>query len=307
LQQTKLGLVADVGGTNIRLALVEYGRGVVGETRTETPSSPTPARVLNRIAEMMTWLPGGVELASGLVLGIPGLVDADQGVVLANANLGWRNVALQCLAEERFGLPAMIQNDVRLHTLGEWRFGAGRGLTSEQSMADVVIGTGLAMGLVSGGRLLNAPQSGEVGHVTWDRSGVRCGCGKIGCVETVVGAKALRRRYREHELPADDFAVDVVGALKNNASEALGIWQEFCQALAFGLSMIVMLIHPDLIVLSGGVVQSLPLWEPILIKALEEQLFPGSLNSFQIIASKLADSAPYLGGMSLLFDAPSVP
>ncbi len=293
------GFVADIGGTNMRLALVARDGGAFREIRSKTPSLPTPERVLDRLAEMMSALGGG-EQATGLVLGIPGLVDAETGVVRINANLGWRNVALADAARQRLGLATMIQNDVRLHTLGEWRFGAGRELTPRQTMADVVIGTGIAMGLVSGGQLLNTPESGEIGHITWDRQGIRCGCGKTGCVETMVGAKALIRLFREQGLPADDFAHDVVGSLRAGRPESVRLWNQFSRALAFGLSVVVMVVHPDLIVLSGGVGQSFGWWRPMLMKALQDELFSDSLSGVRITTSALADRAPYLGGLTLL-------
>ncbi len=286
----------------MRMALIARDPGVVREVWAKTPPCPTPERVLDRLAAMITEL-GGAEPAAGLVLGIPGLVDADTGVVRINANLGWRNVALADAARDRLGLSTMIQNDVRLHTLGEWRFGAGRELTPRQTMADVVIGTGIAMGLVRGGQLWDTPESGEIGHITWNRDGIRCGCGKTGCVETMVGAKALTRLFREQGLPADDFARDVVGTLQAGQPESLALWNQFCRALAFGLSVVILVLHPDLIVLSGGVAQSLSWWKPMLMKALEDELFLGSLSQVRLATSTLADRAPYLGGMSLLLDA----
>ena len=296
-----LGFVADVGGTNLRLALVARDRGVIQEVRAKTPSSPTPERILDCLADMIAEL-GGTRQAAGLVLGIPGLVDAEAGLVRINANLGWRDVALGRAAHDRLGLGTLVQNDVRLHTLGEWQFGAGRGLGPRQTMADVVIGTGVAMGLVSSGQLLKTPESGEIGHVTWNRGGIACGCGKTGCLETMVGAKALTRLFRERGLATDDFARDVVGALRTGQAEGVEAWTQFSQALAFGLSIIVMVLHPDLIVLSGGVAQSFPWWKPLLMRALSGELFADSLSRVHIAVSTLGDSAPYLGGMSLLVD-----
>lgn len=302
MSQKHLGWVADIGGTSIRLALVSRIGEVVREEREPTPADPTPQAVVDvveRLSELI--LPAKREDLLGMVLGVPGIVDARRGLVLLNANLGWRNVPVAELAMARFGLPVRIENDVRLHTLGEWKYGAGRALAPGSSFSNVVIGTGVAAGVLVHGVLLEEPESGEIGHLTWQRNGWSCGCGKVGCVETVVGAKGLRRLFAEAGHPVTNFMADVVTPFQNQEPWAVALWNTFVRGLAFGLSALIMVAHPELIVISGGIGASFSLFEPMLLSALSDELFPGSLAQIQIVGSVLTDRAPYLGGVHLLF------
>lgn len=292
------GWVADVGGTNLRLALVQQGRGVTLEKRVRTPANKEPESILKAIRELLRAMPDPLAPSRGIVVGIPGLVDSPAGNVLLNANLGWHHVPIRRLAEEFLDMPVWVENDVRLHTLGEWQFGEGARC---RTMADVVIGTGIAAGLSIHGQVLSGSVIGEIGHLTWDRHGILCGCGKSGCVETVVGTKGLRRLVMEMGHPSDDFVRDVVQPLERNEPWARRVWQEFSQALAFSLSTLVLGIHPEVIVLSGGIVTSFSLWGPLLSEALSHELFSGAEDDWQLKISSLGDAAPYLGGMALLF------
>ncbi len=295
------GWVADIGGTNIRLALMRRDEGVVIEKRRNTPTSPEPERILDVIKAMMADI-GEPPNTAGIVLGIPGLVDSVRGVAVHSANLGWRQVPIRALTEVRLGLPTQIENDVHLHTLGEWNTGAGQALGVHDRFVDVVIGTGIAAGIVVHGKLVHAMGVGEIGHLTWDRQGACCGCGKIGCVETVVGAKGIKRMYQRLGHPTDDFLGQVVQPLESREPWAVEIWQEFVKVLAFSLSTLIMMLNPSVIVLSGGLVASFPYWESLLREALDQELLSSMRQSVDLVASRLADQAPFWGGSALLFE-----
>lgn len=296
-----LGWVADVGGTNIRLALVGHRGEILREDQCATPPVPTPMAVLDVLESLCANTSIDRRAIQGLVLGIPGVVDSGNGMVKLNANLGWRNVPLEKMGRERFGLPVVLQNDVRLHTLGEWKYGVGRQLDGAKTFTDVVIGTGIAAGLVVGGQLLQDPATGEIGHLSMDRSGWPCGCGKRGCVETVVGAKGLRRLCMEAGHPVESFMEDVVVPLIEREPWAVKVWQTFAAGLAFGLSALIMVLRPSVVVLSGGIAGSFMHWQAMLWEALAGELFPGALAETEIVASALSTRAPYLGGSYLLF------
>lgn len=297
-----LGWVVDIGGTNIRLALMRRGEGAVVEQRLNTPASPEPERVLDVIEALMTKSRVSANSAEGIVLGVPGLVDPGLGMAIQSGNLGWRRVPIRALAEARFGLPVRIENDVHLHTLGEWKIGAGRHLGPQDRFVDVVIGTGVAAGIVVHGQLVRGPGVGEIGHLTWDRHGARCGCGKIGCVETVVGAKGITRIYQSLGYPTEDFLGQVVQPLEAGEPWASRVWQEFVQALAFSLSAVIMVVNPTMIVLSGGLVASFPHWGKRLREALDQELFVSMRERLKLVTSRLGDRAPFWGGSFLLFD-----
>jgi predicted NBD/HSP70 family sugar kinase len=142
----------------------------------------------------------------GIGVGTPGVVDAD-GTVLDAPNLGWADVHLARSLHEALGLPVFVANDANTAALAEHTFGhAGEG-----GLMLVRVGKGVGAGLILGGQLLHGHRAaaGEIGHVVIDPAGTTCACGRVGCLETVLGVPRLRARL-EHDGPA---ALGQVGEL----------------------------------------------------------------------------------------------
>jgi predicted NBD/HSP70 family sugar kinase len=133
----------------------------------------------------------------GVGVGTPGVVDAD-GTVLDAPNLGWENVHLARSLHEALDLPVFVANDANTAALGEHTFGqAGEG-----GLMVLRVGKGVGAGLILGGQLLHGHRAaaGEIGHVVIDPAGTTCACGRVGCLETVLGVPRLRQRL-EHDGP----------------------------------------------------------------------------------------------------------
>jgi predicted NBD/HSP70 family sugar kinase len=129
----------------------------------------------------------------GVGLGSPGVVDGN-GVVLDAHNLLWAGVDLTGILRSRLGLPVYVANDATTAVLAEYTFGG----TTAADLMLVRIGTGVGAGLVVGGALVqgHAWAAGEIGHVVVDPAGLRCACGRAGCLETVVAVPRLRHGDR---------------------------------------------------------------------------------------------------------------
>lgn len=133
----------------------------------------------------------------GIGVGTPGVVDAD-GTVLDAPNLGWQDVHLARSLREELTLPVFVANDANTAALAEHTFGhAGEG-----GLMLVRVGKGVGAGLILGGQLLHGHRAaaGEIGHVVIDPAGAACACGRVGCLETVLGVPHLRQRL-EHDGP----------------------------------------------------------------------------------------------------------
>ncbi len=172
-----------MGGTNIKTGIVNLEDGSVIYSST----IPTLGRaghkvVMTRIADQIleTIRTGGFSVRDigGVGIGVPGVLDLDQGVTLFLPNLpgNWRNVAMSAFIEGKTGLPVSILNDARAITYGEWKFGAGRGV---ETMACFTLGTGIGGGLVINNKLHLGigGTGGELGHQCVDMNGPICGCG----------------------------------------------------------------------------------------------------------------------------------
>jgi glucokinase len=187
----------DLGGTNLRAAIVDVDSG---EVRSQS-SILTLARegydpVMRRMADLINQLIQSAGLSrdeiSGIGIGVPGVLDLEKGETLLLPNLAgtWPHVPLRDTIAGLTGLPTALLNDVRSITLAEWRFGAGHGF---DTVAVLAIGTGIGGGLVINRQLHLGigGTGGELGHMVIDYNGPRCGCGNYGCLETYASGPAI--------------------------------------------------------------------------------------------------------------------
>lgn len=228
-------LGVDIGGTKIATGLVDQKAQVSG-----VRSVPTLANQGYDVSIRQVW--GAIEESlTGDVTAIgicaPGPLNPKTGVVLNPPNLpGWNNVALQEMAQARFGLRVRVENDCNAAGLAEARFGAAKGCSSVFYAA---IGTGIGSGIILDGKIYHGKNgaAAEGGHVSIDyRSETVCRCGSIGCIEALASGHVLER------MGAYDL---------NNLAIQLGAW----------LGSVVSLLDPDIIVIGGGVAK---IGEPLL-------------------------------------------
>ncbi|TQK42422.1 glucokinase [Streptomyces sp. SLBN-118] len=240
-------VAVDLGGTTIKAARFN-AQGVAEETlRLATPFSEGPEAVVAAVVRAATTL---VRLGTAAVgLCAPGLIDDAAGVVRYASNLGLRDTPLTAAVADRLRLPVTLEHDVRAACLAEQRLGLGTGI---QDLLVVVLGTGVAAGIVSSGRLLRGDKgfAGEFGHIPVHADGELCACGQHGCLEAYVSASALVRRYRRAGGIAEN-AADVTARLKTDP-DAARLWAEGTDALGRALVATTVLLDPQRIVLAGG-------------------------------------------------------
>jgi predicted NBD/HSP70 family sugar kinase len=192
---------------------------------------------------------------AGLGLGLAGLVDHHAGRVAWSPLLTEREVDLRAFAEARFGLPVQIDNDANLLTLAELWFGAGR---ATSDFVVVTIEQGVGMGLVLGGRLMRGTRGMgmELGHTKVALDGALCRCGRRGCLEAYVADYALAREAAtalalDRPLPPAQALEALFAAARAGDGAAREIFDRARRYLALGLSNVVQIFDPALIILSG--------------------------------------------------------
>ncbi|MGI5323093.1 ROK family protein [Actinomadura nitritigenes] len=198
-------IAIDVGGTSMKAALVPApsgpagsGAGAGGEVLlSETwPTDRTDpvGGILDFAAHIAARADALGRPARAAGIAVPGIVDEASGTAVRAANLGWRDVPLLHLAEERLGVPVAVGHDVRTGGLAEAVLGAGRDAGDFVFMA---IGTGIAAALILNGTTYPGVSgwSGEVGHIVVRPGGEDCACGNKGCLETYASAASIARRY----------------------------------------------------------------------------------------------------------------
>jgi glucokinase len=256
--------------------------------------------------QIRRWLPEALQATSPAAIGIGfgGPVDWRRGRIARSHQIaGWSEVRLRDWIHEITGLPVSVDNDANVAALGEAHYGSGRGA---RSVFYVTLGSGVGGGLVMDGRIYHgaAPGESEIGHVRLDKSGVR--------VEDRCSGWAVDRRIREAiaAQPGGTLASLVRNstsgearflktALDKGDPAAHGILSELADNLAFGLSHVVHLMHPDRIILGGGLAL---VGEP-LRQAVAEAMPPYLMEVFKpgppILLSELREDAVPTGALLL--------
>ena len=281
---------------------------MTAECSIPTRSEEGPGAVLDRIATALTEFG---EKPRAIGIGVPGLIDLKHGHTLFLPNMpgNWRGIPVAETLRTRIGCPVYLLNDVRMATLGELTFGYGRGI---RDMVFLAIGTGIGGGVVLDGRLRLGPlgAAGELGHQTILPDGPLCGCGSRGCLETVASGPALSaegiRLMRSGLAPnlhnlvdgsADavttkamvDCGDEAVNAAIVRASTYLGI----------GVANVVTSLHPELVVLGGGVANIGSLLFDTVRKTVRERVRMFPVDGVRIERSLLGDKAGLFGGFAL--------
>ena len=256
--QGDLVIGVDVGGTTIKAAILDSDGLEYRRSEQPTPRHLGPdaviATTIEAIVELRAELPEGARLrAVGLV--VPGIVDAEQGIAVYAANIGWQQLPLRQIVAEAVGLPVILDHDVRAAGLAELELGAGRGL---QEVLFVALGTGIAAAVITRGQVSAGAtgRAGELGHLPVFPEGEWCACGQRGCTETYASAAALSRRYSAASGISDVPAKDVISRATAGDRLADEIFQDAITALGRALVNYILLMDPELILIGGGMAAS---------------------------------------------------
>jgi glucokinase len=307
---------ADLGGTTIGLALGTATGEILAQTSLLTQSHEGPERVLERIAAaLVAFAKTTGQQPRGLGMGVPGLLDFATGTTLFLPNLPtqWRNVPVKAVLERHLGYPVFLLNDARLAALGENALGWGRD-GSARTMVFFTVGTGIGGGVVVDGRLRLGPlgAAGEIGHQTIVPNGPLCGCGNYGCLETLASGPAIAaeaiRLMRSGMTPAlhartggDANLVSPATVAESAATDEplRDLIRRTGEYLGIGAGNLVTALHPDLVVIGGGVsgmgeLLLAPIRETVRRRV---RMFP--VDGVRIECSQLGDRAGTLGGLVL--------
>ena len=307
----------DLGGTNIKAAFAGADGKIVRQDSVPTESYEGPDGVLGRIAGLVNKLAddAGAKPAA-LGMAVPGLADLKNGVTkfLPNLPTQWRDVPVRDTLSPKVGCPVYLLNDVRTATLGELTFGHGREMPNA-TMAFFALGTGIGGGVTIDGKLRLGPlgAAGELGHQTVVPDGPRCGCGNFGCVEAVASGPAITAEGVRLMLSGQ--APQLHGLVEGDASKVTtenmakaaaagdepvkGAIVRAAQYLGIAVANVITILHPDLIVLGGGVAAIGGLLFDTVRETVCTRVGMLPTDDIAIKPSKLGDQAGALGGIAL--------
>ncbi|ASO23072.1 glucokinase [Actinoalloteichus hoggarensis] len=314
VEDTRQVVAVDVGGTEIKAALVSVGpadavplrrrrrhtpRAAIAEGASAEEQAAAGTRTVELVVDAVHELIDELRAeATGPVhaagVAVPGVVDEDRGIAVYSANLGWRDAPLRALLAARTDLPVVLGQDIRASGLAEARLGAARGC---RDAVVLPIGTGIAAALLVDGRMLRGGGfAGEIGHVDIGHQ-ERCACGAVGCVEAVASSAALARRYAARIGRPVSGAAEVAAAVQTGDPVAIAVWEDALDGLTRAILLLVTLLAPEVIVLGGG----LALSGDLLVAPLRDRL--AALISFQRVpvlrTAEFGDEAGCLGAALL--------
>ncbi len=255
---TRTGIVAgiDIGGTKIAVLIVD-GEGTVRGRATHAASVGDQGGAATAIAAALDEALAGAGLQrddlDAIGVGVPGRVDPVAGHVTLAVNLGWTDFDLRGALEAELGRPVIIENDARAAALGLHRRRLANGQNGSD-LAYLAVGTGIAAGVVLGGKLHRGTRglAGEIGHAIVDPVGPRCACGQTGCLEAFASGPSIARRAAGAGMEAGS-AKDVYAAAVGGDTIACELVDDVGRRLAWAVHLLVMTYDVDHVVVGGGV------------------------------------------------------
>ncbi len=304
----------DLGGTNLRAAVMNDAGAILGQARTETEAKEGPAAVLKRLAIVAR---GAVEEAglemkdiSACGVGSPGPLDADEGVVLFAPNLpGWQDVRVAEEMTRVLEIPTYLENDANAAGWGEFWMGAGRGATE---MMIYTLGTGVGGCVIVDGKLHRGrdQMAGHTGHAILVPGGRKCNCGAFGCVEQYCSATAVAREAqaateRGVDTGLEDLKISDISA--RSVTECALTGSEYCtellartgRYLGIAIATAVNIMDPQIVVIYGGMAAAGDLILEPCRHAMQEHALSPARERVKIVAAELGENAGVIGAAGL--------
>lgn len=307
----------DVGGTNVKIALVDekgkikYSNSV--PTRAEMGYEYTVNNIKQAIYDLLKETKLEPKNIEGIGFGFPGQVDYKSGIVRLAPNIpGWVDVPIAKLIEDEFHIPTRVDNDVRCAALGELNFGAGKGC---ENLICITVGTGIGSGLIVNGKLVRGASNaaGEIGHIKLQMTdGPICGCGDTGCLEAfasgpsivamaedyIRGGKSTKFREMANSNPITPYIV--CEAAKAGDPVAKRIFTIMGEYIGIGMASVVNLLNPEKIIVGGGVADAGEILMTPLKETLKKRAMKIAGEAVEVVPAQLGNTAGVIGASLLI-------
>ncbi|MCP4419063.1 MAG: ROK family protein [Chloroflexi bacterium] len=298
-------LACDFGGTKLSAAVVETAvlQNSIptwhNHLRQFSPKNATAETDIKMMIGMgHELLAGKRPLAVGISFGGP--VDYKTGIVRLSHHVpGWENVPLQHHFAQEFNALVRVDNDANVAALGEYRFGAGRGVAD---LLYITVSTGVGGGWILGKRPYRGADgmAGEIGHMVVDPNGPLCLCGKRGCVERLASGPYMAQDVAAQlGLPAAEVTGKMVAEMAGEGVEtAVSILERGARGLGVAIGNAANLLNPSRVLLGGGVTKSGEHWWQLVRQSARATALPEV--QFELLAAALGDDATLWGAVGLV-------
>ncbi len=309
-----LALAIDLGGTQVRAAIIDRAGKVLARVAETTRAEEGTDIVIGQIASLASRVQAQASASVVLGAGVSssGPIDTVDGMAVGIPTLkGFSNFPMRDALTSALRLPVFLENDGIAAAIGEWRYGAGKGL---DDLVYVTVSTGIGGGVIAGGRVLRGRRgmAAHLGHMSFMAGGERCFCGNHGCFEAYACGTAFTKR--------------AVAAASNNVSTSLGrngsaitapavfeaaaagdalaqaLVDEEARFLGIGFASFAHIFNPDLIIMGGGLSQQFDVLKDGLLKSLKTTAMP-AFRDTPVVRAALGTDSGLLGAASLVFGA----
>jgi glucokinase len=295
----------DIGGTKTLIAIVNRSGCILGQSIIPTNPNDGSVLYLERLCveteRLITELRIDVNICRGLGVATAGVVDSAAATVKYAANLGWRQVKVGEVLGKYFGLQVKLGNDANLSAVAEYVWGTAKEV---KDLIYVTVSTGIGAGIISGGRLVAGADdsAGEFGHISMNVNGPQCGCGNYGCLEMYASGTAIANSAKQ--LVINDPSItskEVMEAAETGDDSALQVIRTAGFYLGNGITTLIHLFNPKLIVLGGGVMQTGDILLGEIESIIQERCIEGMKQRVAVRRTALGKEIGALGAAGQFF------
>lgn len=315
-----LAIGIDIGGTNIRTALIKPSGEIIAIYKQPTHADLEIVRIIENIAngtfQLLKEQKVKREKVLGIGLGAAGFLSLDLGLIRFSPNLPTaRETPVVKLLERVTDIPVYLENDANAAAIGEHWIGAGQGI---DNLLCITIGTGLGSGFILNGKVWHGSNdlAGELGHTTLFPEGLPCKCGRKGCLEAYVSATGIVNRT---QLALKECENSSLKKFSGNEEESLTsliiyehakkgdrlareIFEETGRYLAISLANVLNTLDLEMIIIGGRVSESGEFILNPTIHEVEKRAIRIKYYPIKIVQSKLGDHAGIIGAAKMVFD-----
>ena len=308
-----LALGIDLGGSKILTAVISSQGKMLSRDHSITPARKGHEAVIQSILESAhrTFKQANVDISALTAIGIgaPGISNPKTGILFTSPNLpGWQDVPLRDIMQESLGKKTFLINDANAAALGEFYFGAARGV---HNFIYITLSTGIGGGVVIDGRIYTGAigVAGEVGHMTIDDDGPVCNCGNRGCWETLASGTALAREARHRikegvrtsilEYAGGDVEKVTAQVIHSAAERGDSLAEELIARTSYyvgvGLANLINIFNPELIVIGGGLSNIGDMLLEPAFKTAGERAYKQAFQAVRFASAELGRNSGVLG------------
>ncbi len=268
----KYSIGVDLGGTKILAGLVEKETGKVlfeakNKTKKEKGNKKIGEKILETIDDVLKLSNTELSEISSIGIGLAGQVDRKNGILINGINLDCKDFNVKELIEKKYNIQMLAGNDVEVAALGELEFGAGRGF---KDIVCIFVGTGIGSSIIKDGKIHYGASgsAGEIGHIIVDLNGRACSCGAHGCLEAYASRSAIESRIlgavkkgrksiiTEFTKTSSISSKHIKKSLDARDEIVTQYVNEAIEYLSGGIASIINFYNPELVILGGGLIQS---------------------------------------------------